>query len=74
MRTQIALAALVAFAAAQDDTAEVEEAIADAQADVDELVDEAIADLDELVEEANEALGEGEDQEGGDLSDAIKDA
>ena len=30
MRTQIALAALVAFAAAQDESAEVDEAIADA--------------------------------------------
>ena len=59
MRTQIALAALVAFAAAQDESAEtVDDAIAEANEAIDEALAEANEAIDEAVEEATEVLEE----------------
>lgn len=50
MRTQIALAAIVAFAAAQDDSAEaLEEQIAAATEEANAAVDEALADLEDAL-------------------------
>ena len=57
MRTQIALAALVAFAAAQDESAEtVDDAIAEANEAIDEALAEANEAIDEAVAEATETL------------------